>query len=147
MGSSIISTQLFDIQYPNLIQNFGIWPKILIPLGLTQLDWHPLENHIFDSLQQIFLKSLDFMGLVGPNHYYFNPLEVWKPSQYRNMVKKENFIFWIFWIFRVPIFKMAVEMVKMITASQNMARMAANELNFMNLGKKWEVKNFGSGYV
>ena len=144
MGSSIISTQLFDIQYPNLLQNFGIWPKILIPLGLTQLDWHPLENHIFDSLQQIFLKSLDFMGLVGPNHYYFNPLEVWKPSQYRNMVKKENFIFWIF---RVPIFKMAVEMVKMITASQNMARMAANELNFMNLGKKWEVKNFGSGYV
>ena len=144
MGSYIIWTQLFDIQYPNLIQNFGIWPKILIPLGLTQLDWHPLENHIFDSLQQIFLKSLDFMGLVGPNHYYFNPLEVWKPSQYRNMVKKENFIFWIF---RVPIFKMAVEMVKMITASQNMARMAANELNFMNLGKKWEVKNFGSGYV
>ena len=144
MGSYIIWTQLFDIQYPNLLQNFGIWPKILIPLGLTQLDWHPLENHIFDSLQQIFLKSLDFMGLVGPNHYYFNPLEVWKPSQYRNMVKKENFIFWIF---RVPIFKMAVEMVKMITASQNMARMAANELNFMNLGKKWEVKNFGSGYV
>ena len=144
MDSSIIWTQLFDIQYPNLLQNFGIWPKILIPPGLAHLDWHPLENHIFDSLQQIFLKSLDFMGLVGPNHYYFNPLEVWKPSQYRNMVKKENFIFWIF---RVPIFKMAVEMVKMITASQNMARMAANELNFMNLGKKWEVKNFGSGYV
>ena len=144
MGSYIIWTQLFDIQYPNLLQNFGIWPKILIPPGLAHLDWHPLENHIFDSLQQIFLKSLDFMGLVGPNHYYFNPLEVWKPSQYRNMVKKENFIFWIF---RVPIFKMAVEMVKMITASQNMARMAANELNFMNLGKKWEVKNFGSGYV
>ena len=144
MGSYIIWTQLFDIQYPNLLQNFGIWPKILIPPGLAHLDWHPLENHIFDSLQQIFLKSLDFMGLVGPNHYYFNPLEVWKPSQYRNIVKKENFIFWIF---RVPIFKMAVEMVKMITASQNMARMAANELNFMNLGKKWEVKNFGSGYV
>ena len=93
MGSYIIWTQLFDIQYPNLLQNFGIWPKILIPPGLPQLDWYPLENHIFDSLQQIFLKSLDFMGLVGPNHYYFNPLEVWKPSQYRNMVKKENFNF------------------------------------------------------